>query len=92
MKKRPVATTADPHPAAVGMIRDGEVYRLRELQRRMGWGEHATRRARAAGLVLVTFGREKYALGADVLIFFRQLGERQTGNGQQASEGVSHDA
>jgi hypothetical protein len=33
--------------------------------------------ARVAGLRLISFGREKFVLGQDVLEFFQRLGERQ---------------
>jgi hypothetical protein len=46
---------------------------LSELKRRLGWGEHAVRQARRAGLRFTVFGREKYVLGEDVLEFFRTL-------------------
>ena len=77
-----------PHPhkpakRAPAVIRAGEVYSLAELRRRLGWGLHYVRQARVAGLRLVTFGREKYCLGEDVLAFFRKLAERQqAGNGR----------
>ena len=48
-------------------IRADELLPLKELRRRLNWGEHAVRQARVAGLKLVEFGREKYVLGADVL-------------------------
>ena len=32
------------------------------------------------GLRLVVFGRQKYALGSDVLAFFQRLADRQTDN------------
>ena len=53
------------------------VYSWAELRRRFGWEEHAGRQARLNGLRLVSFGRGKYVLGADVLKFFERLAERQ---------------
>jgi hypothetical protein len=64
-----------PAPAP-GVICDGEVYRLREVCRRLGWKEHALRKAREAGLRMIIFGREKYVLGADILGFFKNLAEQ----------------
>ena len=78
--KRPANQAAPSRPPAVGVIRDGEVYRLQELQRRLGWGEHALRQAKVAGLRLVSFGRERYCLGSDALAFFDRLGKQQAGN------------
>ena len=54
--KRPANQAAPSRPPAVGVIRDGEVYRLQELQRRLGWGEHALRQAKVAGLRLFPLG------------------------------------
>jgi hypothetical protein len=71
-------------PPAV--ISANAVYSWQELQRRLRWGEHSARQARVAGLRLVTFGREKYALGSDVLDFFKRLGDRQ--QAQTNSESV----
>ena len=59
------------------VIRADAVYSWAELRRRLGWQEHAARQARVAGLRLVTFGRQKYCLGEDVLAFFRKLADRQ---------------
>ncbi len=67
---------------APAVIRAGEVYSLAELRRRLGWQEHAVRQARAAGLPLITFGRQKFCLGTDVLAFFQRLGERQRAGGR----------
>jgi hypothetical protein len=72
---------------APGVIRDGEVYRLREVCRRLGWKEHAIRQARAAGLRTIIFGREKFILGRDVLSFFEKIAERQ----QSSGEGKTND-
>jgi hypothetical protein len=67
-----------PKRRAPAVVRSGELYSLTELRRRLGWGEHYVRTARVAGLRLVTFGRQKYCLGEDVLSFFRKLADRQT--------------
>lgn len=84
MKPRP--DTAGPHLSAVGVIRAGELYRLRELQRRLGWGEHALRQAKVAGLRIVRFGREGFVLGSDALDWFRKLADAQTGQGGNGDE------
>jgi hypothetical protein len=68
-------------PPAV--VRAGELYSLAELRRRLRWKEHAVRQARLAGLRLISFGREKFCLGEDVLSFFRRLGDRQAGDGRE---------
>jgi hypothetical protein len=79
-------TSSEKPTPAPGVIRDGEVYRLREVCRRLGWKEHAIRQARAAGLRMVIFGREKFILGADVLDFFRRLAEQQAAGDGKGGE------
>ena len=86
----PSAATRPAAEPAPGVIRDGEVYSLREFARRLHWREHALRQARAAGLRMVAFGRERFVLGADVLRFFTELAEQQAaarntqaGNGEE---------
>ncbi len=68
-----------PAKRAPAVIRAGELSSLAELRRRLQWQEHAVRQARIAGLRLVSFGREKFCLGSDVLRFFERLAERQAG-------------
>jgi len=70
-------TPHKPATRAPAVIRADAVYSWAELRRRLGWQEHAGRQARIAGLRLVTFGRQKYALGSDVLKFFERLANRQ---------------
>ena len=86
--KRPANTAGPPPRNSPAVIRAGEVYSLAELRRRLGWQEHAVRQARAAGLRLIPFGREKFVLGTDVLTFFRGLAARQ---GHKRSEGGEGD-
>ena len=66
-------------PSPRGSIQAGEVMSLSELKRRLKWGEHAVRQARKAGLRLIAFGSQKYALGTDVLDFFRKLANQGAG-------------
>jgi len=70
-----------------GSIRSDEILSLAELRRRLGWGEHAIRQARRQGLRLIGFGREKFALGRDVLAFFERLGAEQAAGGERIQEG-----
>jgi len=67
-----------------GTVRADELLTLQELKKRLGWGEHAVRQARKAGLRLVRFGSSKYAIGADVLAFFRRLGDQRS-EGEEVS-------
>ena len=80
---RPVA---DP---IMGEIAADRVYNLKAFCRRMAWGEHAVRQARAAGLRMVAFGRERFVLGADVLDFFRGLADRQAAAVSPPTDGGS---
>ncbi len=71
------ARAKPPRRPTPTVIRADAVYSWAELRRRLGWAEHSGRQARIAGLRLVTFGRQKYCLGEDVLAFFRKLADRQ---------------
>lgn len=62
-------------PGAI--IRAGEVYSLREFARRLGWGEHALRQARLAGLPVILVGREKYVRGTAAEAWFARLEAEQ---------------
>jgi len=64
---------------ASGSIRADEILMLPELRRRFGWGPHVVRQARQAGLRFVSFGRQKFVLGSDLIDFFRRLGAEQDG-------------
>jgi hypothetical protein len=81
------STAAIAHLPASGVIRRGELYRLRAFIREMGWGEHALRQARVAGLKMISFGREKYVLGDHALDFFERLAT-QPGRDANAREGA----
>jgi hypothetical protein len=72
------AVARAPADPTLGEIVGDRVYTLRAFCRRLGWREHALRQARAAGLRLVVFGREKLVLGSDFLAFVQGLADRQT--------------
>jgi len=84
------ASKAKPRPVAgPRFVSAGEVYPLPELTRRLGWGEHALRQARRAGLRVIAFGRCKYVLGSDVVDFFHRLASPPpAGNGDGAGRGM----
>ena len=87
--RRPIVKASDKPASRVtpAVIRAGELYSLAELRRRLRWKEHAVRQARVNGLRLISFGREKFCLGSDVLKFFERLGERQqAGNGERGND------
>ena len=76
-----------PVKRSPAVVSANAVYSWSELCRRFGWEEHAARQARIQGLRLVRFGRGKYALGEDVLSFFKRLAESQTDNRSNGGEG-----
>lgn len=59
------------HQHAPDAIRPGELLTLAELQRRLGWGRHATRTARSEGLKVVLKGGCCFVLTDDVIEFFK---------------------
>ena len=65
----------------LGSVRADEVLTLAALRERFGWKEDSVRTARQAGLVLIRLGSQKFALGEDVIQFFRELRDRQSGVG-----------
>jgi len=80
-------STKRPTPDPAGSIRRDELLPLKTLQRRLGWGEHAIRQARQAGLRLIRFGNGKYCLGSDLLAFFERLAESQSNGTAGGGEG-----
>ena len=59
-----------PKPDGFGSISADEILPLREVARRLGWGQRTIRSAQRDGLETVPYGKMKYCLGADVLAFF----------------------
>jgi len=80
-------TTPQPQPRPRGSVRADELLPLSELGRRLGMGHKTLARVQRAGLRTVLFGRMKYALGADVLAFFRRLAAEQDGGESTNGEG-----
>ena len=66
-----------PPTAPRGVISAHEVYTLAEFRRRLGWGAHALRQARAAGLRFVTIGREKYIRGEEFARWVKSMEDLQ---------------
>ncbi len=81
---------ANPNHPESGTVRGGELYRLSEFCRRIGWKEHSLRQARRLGLRTIAFGREKYVLGDDVLEFFRRLAEEQNPTSTTGTISIDH--
>lgn len=53
---------------------------MREAQRRLRWGRKTMTKAQRDGLRVVTYGREKYVRGAELLRFFEALESDQAGD------------
>ncbi|KKN36558.1 hypothetical protein LCGC14_0772270 [marine sediment metagenome] len=62
-----------PSPDGFGSIHANEILPLREVARRLGWGQKTIRSAQKAGLRAIEFGRLKYCLGVDVIEWFDSL-------------------
>ena len=65
---------------APGVVRCDELYTLDELKLRLRLGYKGVRTLQQAGLRLLPCGRQKLALGSDVLAFFRHLAKSNEGN------------
>ncbi len=55
-----------------GIIEPHILYTLDEAKRRLGWGAHAMRMARRAGLNVRYTGRRGYVLGRDIIEHIQQ--------------------
>ena len=66
-------------PRACGSIHAGEVLSMAEFGRRLGFADKALSDAQKAGLRTILFGRCKFVLGSDALVWFRRLAEHQAG-------------
>lgn len=71
-------TTNGRKPDVPRVIRAGELYTLREAERRLNWGRKTTSRAMREGLQAVAYGREKYLRGATILAWFEGLEREQS--------------
>lgn len=56
-----------------GSVRADEVLPLRELARRLGWGQRTIRAAQRDGLITLQYGKMKYVRGVDVAACFEKL-------------------
>lgn len=59
--------------ASPGVIEAGAVYRIEEFKRRVGWGSHAMRQARRAGMKVVYTAGRAYIRGADFISYLDRL-------------------
>lgn len=62
-----------PEPRTPGEIDPARLYSLDELRRRLRWGVRSVVQAQRDGLRLISYGRQKFALGKDVLAFFESV-------------------
>lgn len=53
----------------VGVVREGELYTLVEVRRRLGVSQAGLRVMRRSGLRVARFGKRGYVLGRDVIAF-----------------------
>jgi dienelactone hydrolase len=65
------AATAKP-----GEIRADSLYTLDEARQRTGLGQAALRTARRNGLKVKRIGRRGYVFGADLIEYFRNIGNQ----------------
>lgn len=62
-------------PAAPGVIRADEAYRLDEFKRRMGMNDDAMRKAKRQGLRPRKSGRRKFIIGDEAIEYLRNCPE-----------------
>ena len=62
-------SSGQPHTPPSGKITLDAIYRLDELQARMGWRDAAFRAAVRAGLKIYRSGKRTYVLGSDLVVF-----------------------
>ncbi len=74
-----------PSPGLAVGIRADELLPLRALRERLGWGERTIAQAQRDGLRVISYGRWKYVLGADVLAWFAGLGNATRVDDRQAA-------
>lgn len=56
-----------------GVIRNGELYTLRQARARLGLTDSALRSLRRAGMPVIRFGKRAYVSGGEVIRFFEGL-------------------
>ena len=70
MDRRSKSRTTEQQPSTVdGAIDPAALYRLDELQRRVGWRDAAFRAAVRAGLTIHRSGKRVFIVGADLISF-----------------------
>ncbi len=70
-------TTTPPPPKTLGSVSAGEVMPLVVFGERMNLANRSLAAAQRAGLRTILFGRVKFVLGSDALVWFSQLAEKQ---------------
>jgi hypothetical protein len=61
-----------------GTIEPHVLYHIADARRRLGWGLHAMRHARRAGLNVRYVGKRAYLLGHDIIDYVKQHSESHT--------------
>lgn len=59
---------------AVEFVRNDEFYTLKEVQRRLGFGDVTMRTLRRRGFPLIRIGKRSYASGRQVIAFLESMG------------------
>lgn len=77
---KPPKDTHAPRPG-YGEIHADSLYPLREVGRRLGWGNRTIAQAQRDGLRAVQYGRLKYTTGLWVRAFIEQQAAQQTEQG-----------
>ena len=64
-------------PLNLQPIERDKIYPLRVFEEATGWGRHALRQARRAGLKTITAGGRKYVRGEDFFAYMASLAEAE---------------
>jgi hypothetical protein len=63
------------NPETPGVIHEGALYTLAEIQQRLQLGQAALREARRQGLRIRRIGKRGFVLGEDVIRFVKEAGK-----------------
>jgi len=74
MSQLPTAPSLPPSAS----VRADEVLTVVELCRRLRWRGHSLRQAKRLGLPTIRFGARDYAIGDEVLTWFKSLAQRKS--------------
>ncbi len=77
-----MTTSAQDESPLDGVVDATKLYRYATLCRILHWGGRAQRAAIAKGLQTISFARQRYVTGAEVLRFFAALGNQRDESGR----------